>query len=288
MAAIKRRFTPGNGKFATPLIPETGPFNVFVTAGLGDWLAIDAFLAPEQRARIVRMTLATEYAEPIAALVRAGGYACEIRQHVEDWKIRGCYIGIEQYLKENPTSRLAEPDDVDLSIARVFPRCSRGEFKYAGSSLVNPLASLDEFDLPPEYAVIVPRSKNKGRKGRDFNDDDWKAAIAACEAVDLPMVCVYDGEDFSLPSSQIIDIRNRTSPWQAAEVVKRAYAYLGIDTCWAVLAAKFVHPERFYVRASFMALKVYRCVYYAPAFDDVVISATLRRALERRPLVRNP
>ncbi|QKF93885.1 hypothetical protein QKU48_gp0427 [Fadolivirus algeromassiliense] len=125
------------------------------------------------------------------------------------------------------------------------------------SHIINIKCDISSFKLPDKYVVIAPYTINSpfycyickkdhqqicpvNNNGRQYNDIDWNNTIYLINNVfKIPGVIIGT---IKIPDkylvSNIIDLTNKTSIVESFEIVKRAYAYIGIDTCFAVLSSK--------------------------------------------------
>jgi hypothetical protein len=160
----------------------------------------------------------------------------------------------------------------DWSILKVFPQ----HLPYRGSSfLAHRLA--DPPPAPCPYAVIVPRSRGFGRwSGRDFDAGDWKRALGFLDAHDLAGLVLTEGAEAIPASPRLVNLQGKTTLAESIELLKGATAYLGIDSCLSVLAAKLLPAERLAVKSTNNHAYQWARTYYAPHVE----TGFLQRRLE--------
>lgn len=90
--------------------------------------------------------------------------------------------------------------------------------------------AVDALDLPPQYCVIH-RVSNDPKK--DWREEGWQTLVGfITKSLNLPVVEVgaNKGDDSSPLGDSVINLINRTSLLETAEVVKRARFFIGVDS----------------------------------------------------------
>lgn len=125
------------------------------------------------------------------------------------------------------------------------------------SNILNTKFNIKSRELPPKYIIIAPYTTNlpfgcyvcgighqticpKTKNGRQFNDLDWENTLHLLNDIfSLPGVVLGTTKvQEKFLTKNIIDLTNKTSIIESFEIVKNAYGYIGIDTCFAVLSTK--------------------------------------------------
>jgi ADP-heptose:LPS heptosyltransferase len=152
-----------------------------------------------------------------------------------------------------------------LSIIPFFDKVKRGEIPYNNSSFIlNTVASTERFDLPDRYVTLCPFSNDKRLKTRDFNGDDWAECLKFLKKVDAPGVVLNAGNDHVPTAPNLINLTNGTDITEAVEILKKGFAYLGIDSALSVLAAKLFSPPNLMIKSNNEHCYVNLQCYYAP------------------------
>jgi hypothetical protein len=234
--------------------------DVLVTGGIGDWIALDAFLSSYDRASIKKVYYATRAANAIKDLLTDNPYYGLVEHAVIQDTFqpgRNCFFSKAEVLKANPHCRHLTDAVVDLSIMERFRFCH----EYHGSSLIEwQLADVSRFNLPEVYCVVCPSSTNDAafHSARNFDHEDWQTVQKYC---DIPVVVLNlePIEGIHLATN----LSGQTSLREAMEIVKGAAAYIGVDSCLCVLASKLVMP--LFIKTSKQHFLDWKHVYLAPS-----------------------
>lgn len=234
-----------------------GPAFLF-TGGIGDVIAVEGLLTPEEREAVATVYYACPAAHEVQQLIRALPNYPRLRAHVV-LPTGGRTLYSQAAVEEAVGSQLP-PGVRDLSIATVFPQ----RLPYRGSSILTyPLARPE---LPPApYAVVCPVSTWYAPPGRNFDADDWRTCLAALDRHALTGV-VLCRERTPIPDHpRLIDLQGRLSILESVEVIKGAAGYLGIDTWASVPATKLFPASRISVKCRPGAhARDWLATYYAP------------------------
>jgi hypothetical protein len=250
--------TPADQRRAVRAAPAATDAVLF-TGGIGDAIAVESLLTPDERDRIKTFYYAAPAAKTVRALFQSiPGYP-NLKTHTV------LPTGsVTLYSKRDVEARVGHLPQgvVDLSIRSVFP----GPRAYTGSSLlVEPLRT-DLTGLVPagDYVVVVPVSTWFAPRGRNFGSTDWNVCTGALRAAGLVGV-VLCGERIPVPDDgTYVDLTGRTDILQSVELVKRAAGYIGIDSWASVVASKTARPGYINVKCRPHA-RQNRHRYFAPA-----------------------
>lgn len=143
---------------------------------------------------------------------------------------------------------------------------------YGSSLLDEPIADIDDFDLPNSYEFIhaaTPYNIPVVRNQRDMQLHEWHAVLQRLKDRETVGVVVNTNPDEPMPDDpNLIDLRGKTNMPQAVEILKHATGYLGIDSCFAILASQLFAPDDLLIR-TINPHVVERChEYYQP--HDVI------------------
>jgi hypothetical protein len=239
---------------------------ILITGGIGDVFALECLMSPE-----MRETLTDVY------------YACPAqRQIAELWGLLPNFPRLKNhhFLPSGPKvyhshkeahEELGIPPGVeDWSIAAKFP----SQWKFYGSSFST--RRLWDSDLIRDcsfrHVAIVPHSySNPTWDGRQFGPDDWKVALRFLEERDLGGL-VLGHVPVSAPNhrpipnhKRLINLINKTTIAEACELTKVTGGYIGIDTCFSVLASHTKPANRILIKSvNDPHMANWKHVYYAP------------------------
>jgi hypothetical protein len=239
--------------------PRPVPWQLLLTGGIGDIFAVESFLTPEERETLAAIHWASPQAEAGRQLFEAlPNYPCLTEHHVLSSGPAWYYMlaEVEQRLGHLPAGTR------DGSIQKVFAESRT----YSGSSFLQHF--LCPVVAPTEpYALIHPFSANRFWEGRDFDASDWAVCLAYLQRSGLRGLVIYRGEDQGkIPASDLlVPHGNATDILESVELLKRAKAFLGIDSCLSVLAAKLFPAIA--VKSVWQHCYDWKHRYYAPRTD---------------------
>lgn len=209
--------------------------SILITGGIGDWFAVEQTLTGEERDALETVYYATRQHRPIAELWRLLPNYPRLREHVvltDDWSKRFCFVDkweVGQAIgRECPAER-------DGSIKLVFADLAKGAIQCRQSSVLRHTLTTDLPTLPEQYACVQYTSPNDRRHQRDVRDKERPAIQAWASLRGLPLVSIEQSEGFALPV--------------AIEILKHASGFIGIDSCFSVLAARLFEPHTLKIRS---------------------------------------
>jgi hypothetical protein len=225
--------------------------SALITGGVGDFLAIEPFILRNNHA-LTTIYLATNGHHEIGALIRRTYPKLQIRNIISNFpKDRYCFLSKEDVRQFFQSRHLALPEYYetchDYSIGHIFPKIKNKSYKFQGSSYVeNNLANLDKYNLPKQFAAIVTastRDKSKVSGGRNLNSEEIDHIVKTTE---MPLVCVFCQCDSPHPGIT----HHRFSPiFDSIEIVKRADAYFGVDSCLSVIAGYTLPSNKIFIKS---------------------------------------
>lgn len=230
--------------------------SALITAGIGDWLALEAWLSSADRANLETIYYATRQAKAIRSLVEALPRECfpSLKHHVILWSEWGPCLPEDQYgaiawprcftTAADVAARVRLPPSVkDWSIARMFPLAREGQAIWNGSSyLARTLADVKKLQPKTRYAVIAPATEDSRPFNRNYDARDWLNTIDWLTGEGLQGVvvgCKQTGSQGKIPRSpNLTDLRGKTTLTESIELLKGAAGYRGIDSWLSILAAE--------------------------------------------------
>jgi hypothetical protein len=139
---------------------------------------------------------------------------------------------------------------------------------FTGSSFLKYPLTEDLPELPERFDFVnVDTALNlkSHRRTRDIHPDEWPAILKRLEDRQTCGVLVGISTEGALPeSTSLIDLRGKTTILQAVEILKRSSGYLGIDSCFSVLAAQLHQPKDLLIRTLNPNLQYRACEFFAP------------------------
>jgi hypothetical protein len=248
------------------------PTSVFITGGIGDVIAVESFLTDQERQSIKNIFYATNKRIFLEPLVNSLNTFVNLEKHIslwDDFSQFWCFFSLQDYINKTKSQKnslnLNLKTCKDLSIFPVISDIQKGLIQYNESSfLKDKLASIDEFNLPDEYFIILPYSTDKRTKTRDFNANDWEQIVIMLQKSQTYGVVINLEKEFVPSNEFIIDLSEKTELTQAIEILKRAKGYFGIDSWMSVLAAKLFDIPFLQVKSKNNHCMNNAAFYYAP------------------------
>lgn len=249
------------------LRPPIG-LSILLTGGIGDAIALEGTMTPEERDQLTAIYYACPAAAEIEQLFRGLPNLPRLRTHVvlpTGRRVHYSAAAVEGHVGTLPAGV------TDWSIAGIFPRGR----PYTGSSfLTHPLCQSPAVPSQP-FVVLVPHSTWGRWNDRNFNAADWAAAIDTLERYDLIGI-VLCREKLPLPANpRILDWQGATSILETIEVLKRAVGYVGIDSGLSVLAAKLFPAARLAIKSVWGHCYAWKHMYFAPRKTYPFLKAAL-------------
>lgn len=262
----RRRTTP---KTNTPSsLPIAS--SIFLSGGIGDVIALEGYMSDEQREKLTTICYGTNKQSAIEQIFRALPNYTNLKNHQVVWNDFSsfwCFLYKSECKNKIPVDQQTPEFNVaeDWGILTKFSQVKTGLIKYTYSSLIrHTLCSINHIPLPVNYVVISPYSSDKRLRSRDFNDDDWAAAIYHLIKKNMTGVVLNNGSDYVPNNSCLIDLSNKTSFVEAVEILKKAKGYMGIDSSLSVMAAKLFEYPNFMVKSQNDHCHSNKHIYYAP------------------------
>jgi hypothetical protein len=244
---------------------------LFWTGGIGDVLTLDSYISPEDRQEVLAFLYATHKQNTIKELFLKNSCYPNLTLHQtiwDDFKNRWCFYSKSEVIsKLEPSQRLPYVlDSEDWSIANKFNEIRRGLHSFCGSSFLVPGNKLCDItqELPEKFCVICPFSTDKNIKNRDFISEDWRCLFGFLERRSIFGIVLYRGIDVVPSHKQIIDLSNKTTMLESVEILKKSIGYIGVDTCFSVLAAQLFEPQEICIKSINAHLYSNINIYYAP------------------------
>jgi hypothetical protein len=262
---------------------------IFVTAGIGDFIASECFFPEDLRKSITKIYYATPAQKEIIQIVSALPNYPNLKEQVIIWKEFNnpapyCFFHknhFEGFSKNHNGDPLPgdwnEVEDWSIAIrfkavneTNVFNywELSKTLIKqedftdYTYSSLIK--HKLCDAPSPPLNAVaIAPVTSSFGSPPeRNFNDDDWSTILSLLTENNQIGVVLGTGNLYVPNHGRIINLLNQTSILQSIEILKQCHGYYGIDSFMSVLAAKLFDNIR--IKSLNSHCYRYKHIYYYP------------------------
>lgn len=263
--------------------------SIFLTAGIGDFFALEAFFPDRLRQSLNKVYYATKKYEEIKQFFIPEEYP-NLKEHIPVWTNFNEFWSFESkaqfiyWATKNNHSDLVTPgvlDTMDFSIHEAFPRFHH-TWKYNGSKILEHADINLTKDLPKNYVFVCPYSYDKRLKNRDFNESDWDALIKYLSNGKIGVV-INRGQDQVPEHQSLINLSNKTTLNEAIGILKKANEYVGIDSCFSPLATKLLQPNKITIK-SVNEHHCYRYLaqYFAPLKHFDFVGRTVVEVLFRK------
>jgi len=254
-------------------------FDILITGGVGDFLAIESFFSQKEE-NIRYVYYATRAQKEISELFDVlPNYNIQHINYFDRFSRKLPTIWDINHLNRITRSKL-DPAIHDYSIKVKFNEIRRNQYKHHNGSsflkyeLVKDIKS--KFNLPSNYIVVHPCSRASYRRAarRELTPFEWKFLLAempgrsSCGKTGLfkdtlgggdfrllggtsqqKIVVLNTWPDYQMPNNKnIIDLTNKTTLIESIEILKNSNGYFGIDSALSVLAAKLFGSEKLYIR----------------------------------------
>jgi len=220
---------------------------ILITAGVGDFFAVDECLTEAEKRQIRTIYYATPQAPVIKSIINAfSGYSNA--KHVDLWPAqteKKCFTSLEELQKE----RYVPNGVVDLSISKVFP----------GHKVKSRM--LEEQSQPGDYVAVHAHSQNNIEDLREMTEYDWEGILDY--AKESPIVVLGKGEKGFIPENKnVINLIDKTSMVESIQIVQRSKAFWGVSSCLSVVAARTLPTGRVFLKQGSDFWVRWKKVYY--------------------------
>jgi hypothetical protein len=253
---------------------------ILITAGLGDFVVLDAFMTNEEKRNVNEIYFASRARYAIETLIDAAPIFPNLQKKVIIWDEWGntsdpdkifAIVSKEQLASYNNSHNWGLDlnilnDVVDRSIYCVFPEILKGDRKLNQSSLLKlKLANIEKFNLPENYGIINPYSPSDRQNGkRDFTQAEWMVALQYLEKNKQYAAVINCSDDYIPNHELLINLNYLTTPPEAVEVCKKGKFYIGLDSWIPALMTKFLEEKNLFIKTNNEHYIRYLPIYCAP------------------------
>lgn len=241
---------------------------IFITGGIGDFIALESFFTDGMRRNLRQIYYATNKESFLREIVPSLKPYSHIQQFGvwNDFSNFWCFYSKTGCLKKmkainiDPDIGLMESED--WSIEKIFPKITSGSLKYNNSSFLNEHRDIAGFNLPKDYYCICPFSSDKNDPARDFSVKDWKFTINFLKKIKMEGVVLNYGDDI-VPDG-FIDLSNKTTFMESVQILKKAQGAFMINSALSVVAAKIFNYPNLLIKSTSGHCYSNKHIYYAP------------------------
>lgn len=252
---------------------------VLLTCGLGDFVAIDSFMAKDERLAVDTVHWATRARAAMVDLVPF--VFPNVTWHVIQRDTWGAPFTSDFCVSSRDELPGLPADVIDLSVTNVADDVRAGARGFTGSRFVGrTLCDVSHLGLPSRYVVVHPFSENARTDERDMTQPEWLAVQRYASDIGLPVVVLNKGgEPLENKRRGVIDLSDRTTLLQGIEVTKHADVFIGCSSVFAAIAAKVLPQSRVFVKANHSVRRFFYWLYYSPLDTNTFVTDDLRKVL---------
>lgn len=257
-----------------------------ITGGIGDFIAMDYYYKFSRRYNLIFLTSS---GKKMRDMLRFYGYPMKYFALYYDWKTynRPGFSNTNELLKNYPiVERLTDIKYIHISeyfdtMLKIINKESKFFYYFLIHSSYPKI--IEEFNLPKNIAFISPYTEDicinciNCRKihtsnyicgyTRNFIIQDYMNTASILESRGLLGV-IISCEPINIPENiqhMFINLSAKTSLEQCVEILKISKCYIGIDTCFSVIASKIFHdPRNIFIKSNNIGLYKYSDNYYYP------------------------
>lgn len=248
---------------------------ILLTCGIGDFVAIESYVTPEERAAVTAVHWATRARESLMSLIPF--VLPNVQEHVVERDTWGAPFTDDFCISSRGQLPELDPAVVDWSVRTFVPEIITGARQYSGSTLVNAtLCDIGRLNLPRRYIAVHPFSENARALERDMTAAEWMATQRYASRLDVPLVIINKGGGRMLDQfGNCVDLSDQLTLAEAIEVTKRASAFVGCASIFSVIAAKTLDHESLFIKTNWSARRHYFWLYYAPQWTNSFVAESL-------------
>jgi hypothetical protein len=257
-----------------------------VTGGIGDFIAMDYYYKFSRRYNLIFLT---KSGKSMRDLFRFYGYPMKYFALYYDWNNHnspGFWDTSEVVLNYPQIQRLKDINYIHISDYFVpMLKIVNNESKFLYYWLIHSQHPeiIEEFNLPENIAFIAPYTEDvnitcihcykrhsstyRCEYTRNFVDKDYINTCCILKSRGLIGV-IISYENINIPESiqsMFINLSTKTTLEQCVEILKKSKCYIGIDTCFSVIASKIItDPQNIFIKSNNNGLYKYANNYYYP------------------------
>jgi hypothetical protein len=270
-------------------------YDVIITGGIGDFVAIEPFLFKKYYNRIGNVILVTRGYKEITSLLTIAYpnlniinifpefpnnfYAFITADDVLNYLHSTDYFsrGVLEFERSNNAV-------IDFSIFKVFNLIKSGRLEFNGSVFMDmEFTKLDKFKLPVNYISVVTTSNRDPvhkAMGRNLTELEIEMVVKYCDEIGMQGVCVYC--NCVNQNKKLIHLEKIT-PIESLEVIKESKKYIGIDSWLSVIAGYKFDDLDIKIKCFNPHGLNNRDCYYPLVKTDNLFEPNFKKALFRHP-----
>jgi hypothetical protein len=253
--------------------------NIVHTTGIGDFIAIDAYLTDTEKIKLEKIYFINEIYKQhnIKNIIeRSKKYNHKIKfielhnHYIDEWDTR------RKILHENKINLNNSLIDFEFIWGYSQYKKIKNLKNYFFKS---PIANCKKFNLPEKYCGIIPFTN----KERQFDKKDWNQVFKILNFLKLKGVVLGQLNKVNFRNNDIINLNQSTSIYEAIEIIKNCSYYLGIDSFLSIIASSHLPSHKIQIKS-----KIKNCIenfkFYYPCQENINI---IRSDINFKYFIRN-
>ena len=237
--------------------------NIFITAGMGDFIAIESCLTTKEKKQVENVYLATPalyiinrllpfcFPNMVSAKVVFDNF--NLGDKLPPHPPTSSFGSLKDAIGNCPEIESRIPRDIDDLNSHDFNKLfMEGERTYVESSLLkNVMADISRLNLPSKYMIIHPHSIDRSIvPERNVDAKEWMSLIRYLTRHDLYGVIINTrgGPEYPI-HERIINMAGQTSILESIEIIRRGYGFFGSASGLSLLAARVFDPSKIFIKS---------------------------------------
>jgi hypothetical protein len=262
---------------------------LFINGAIGDFIQFDSLLNNEIRNNFKKIIVWN----PCHPINNKGEL---VKKIIQNNKFYPNNVQIETYIENkygnsafNPIKRIPFKSDKNFTLQMFEDFCSKNEInkntsliqqmlcfetqytnnsniiceesfanKAKSSYLLQKLTSLEKFNLPERYCVVVPHTC----PGREFDRNDYLELLKILKEIFFMKGVMVGGQKINFHDNNIINLTSQTSIDESIEITKNSCAYIGIDSFLSIFASQILKENKICIKSLHSTFKELNFFYF--------------------------
>jgi len=252
------------------------PQNHFLlTGGIGDVLALESHMTDEERKDLQHVYYATRAKRVIDLLQTKEIFPSVLSHNIiwEDFSEFYCFHSKPECSKMLDVKPPQWGKVLDWGILTRFPEIENNTRKYTGSSfLKNKMANITHINKSRRNLCVNSYSLNDPNNPRFFTIEEWATILHYLHKNDILGIVLNVGDKSVPEDKHLLNLTNKTTFFEAIELLKESKGFIGVDSSLSVLAAQLFDNNSLIIKSRSHHLWRWKHVYYAPKtnFDFIM------------------
>lgn len=247
--------------------PKLNQNHFLFTGGIGDILSLESHMSEEETKNLEHVYYATR-AKKIIDLFKIKEIFPLIKSHNVIWDD---FSDFYCFHSKPECSKLLEktPDNwgrvLDWSILTRFPEIENGTRQFKGSSFLKiKIADISHINKSRRNLCVNSYSLNDPNNPRYFSIQEWAEILHYLHKNDIQGIVLNIGDKSVPEDKHLLNLTNKTTLFEAIELLKESMGFIGVDSALSVLASQLFDEKSIVIKSRSTHLWRWKHVYYAP------------------------